>query len=95
MLKNHKIVLFSEGPETVAPTVGFSSADFKLNKFDITLYDLGGGKKIRGIWKNYYAEIYGVIYVLDSSDSDRLEEAKQTLWDLLEQPRMKGKPLLV
>ena len=27
-------------------------------KTRIRLYDVGGGRKIRGIWHNYYAEVY-------------------------------------
>lgn len=46
-----------EPKETTVPTVGFSSADFKLLNFKVTAYDVGGGPRIRGIWKDYYAEV--------------------------------------
>lgn len=36
--------------DTVTPTVGFTSMDFKHGKHNIVLFDLGGGKKIRDIW---------------------------------------------
>ncbi|XP_002735021.1 uncharacterized protein LOC100375027 [Saccoglossus kowalevskii] len=84
-----------ESLETVAPTVGFSSIDFKVDKFQITVFDLGGGKKIRGIWKNYYAEAHAIVFVIDASDQDRLDESKQTLKELLDNPKIQGKPLLV
>ena len=79
----------------MAPTVGFSSVDFRFGKTDITMFDLGGGKKIRGIWKNYFAEMYGVIYVIDSSEPDRLEECASVLQGLVEHPKVAGKPVLV
>lgn len=85
----------TESPEDVAPTVGFSKADIKQGKFDITIFDLGGGKQIRGIWKNYYAESYGVVFVIDSSDVDRMEETKETVAEVLRHPRISGKPVLV
>ncbi|CAI9534993.1 unnamed protein product [Staurois parvus] len=84
-----------ESPEDVAPTVGFSKADIKQGRFDITIFDLGGGKQIRGIWKNYYAESYGVVFVIDSSDVDRMEETKETVAEVLRHPRIAGKPVLV
>ncbi|KAM5146023.1 ADP-ribosylation factor-like protein 13B isoform 2-T2 [Mantella aurantiaca] len=84
-----------ESPEDVAPTVGFSKADLKQGRFDITIFDLGGGKQIRGIWKNYYAESYGVVFVIDSSDVDRMEETKETVSEVLRHPRIAGKPVLV
>ncbi|XP_033867995.3 ADP-ribosylation factor-like protein 13B isoform X2 [Acipenser ruthenus] len=84
-----------ENPEDVAPTVGFSKIDLTQGKFEVTIFDLGGGKRIRGIWKNYYSESYGVIFVVDSSDVERLEETKETMSEVLRHPRISGKPVLV
>nr|XP_015217150.1 PREDICTED: ADP-ribosylation factor-like protein 13B isoform X3 [Lepisosteus oculatus] len=84
-----------ENPEDVAPTVGFSKIDLKQGKFEVTIFDLGGGKRIRGIWKNYYSESYGVVFVVDSSDVARIEETKETMAEVLRHPRITGKPVLV
>ncbi|XP_008105949.1 ADP-ribosylation factor-like protein 13B isoform X2 [Anolis carolinensis] len=84
-----------ESPEDVAPTVGFSKIDLKQGRFEVTIFDLGGGKRIRGIWKNYYAESYGIIFVVDSSDVERMEETKETMSELLRHPKISGKPVLV
>ncbi|XP_066562107.1 ADP-ribosylation factor-like protein 13B isoform X2 [Amia ocellicauda] len=84
-----------ENPEDVAPTVGFSKIDLKQGKFEVTIFDLGGGKRIRGIWKNYYSESYGVVFVVDSSDVERIQETKETMAEVLRHPRIAGKPVLV
>ncbi|KAL4608852.1 ADP-ribosylation factor-like protein 13B isoform X2 [Arapaima gigas] len=84
-----------ENPEDVAPTVGFSKVDLKQGKFEVTIFDLGGGKRIRGIWKNYYSESYGVVFVVDSSDVQRIQETKDTMAEVLRHPRIAGKPVLV
>ncbi|KAM7066107.1 ADP-ribosylation factor-like protein 13B isoform 2-T2 [Acridotheres tristis] len=84
-----------ESPEDVAPTVGFSKIDLKQGRFEVTIYDLGGGKRIRNIWRNYYAESYGVIFVVDSSDIERMEETKQAMIEVLKSPKISGKPVLV
>uniref|UniRef100_A0A670INI2 ARF like GTPase 13B n=1 Tax=Podarcis muralis TaxID=64176 RepID=A0A670INI2_PODMU len=84
-----------ESPEDVAPTVGFSKIDLKQGRFEVTIFDLGGGKRIRAIWKNYYAESYGVIFVVDSSDVERMEETKETMSEVLKHPKIAGKPVLV
>ncbi|CAM4421561.1 unnamed protein product [Eretmochelys imbricata] len=84
-----------ESPEDVAPTVGFSKIDLKQGRFEVTIFDLGGGKRIRGIWKNYYAEAYGIIFVVDSSDTERMEETKEIVTEVLRHPRISGKPILV
>lgn len=84
-----------ENPEDVAPTVGFSKIEFRQGKFEVTIFDLGGEKRIRGIWKNYYAESHGVIFVVDSSDEERMEETKKTISEVLRHPKISGKPILV
>ncbi|XP_071420354.1 ADP-ribosylation factor-like protein 13B isoform X4 [Pithys albifrons albifrons] len=84
-----------ESPEDVAPTVGFSKIDLKQGRFEVTIFDLGGGKRIRNIWRNYYAESYGVIFVVDSSDVARMEETKQAMIEVLNSPKISGKPVLV
>ena len=61
----------------------------------VSLIDVGGGKNIRGIWKNYFAEIHGLVYVVDSSEHERLEEAKTELTQLLSNDLISGKPVLL
>ncbi|XP_029303808.1 LOW QUALITY PROTEIN: ADP-ribosylation factor-like protein 13B [Cottoperca gobio] len=84
-----------ENPQDVAPTVGFSKVDLKQGKFEVTIFDLGGGKRIRGIWKNYYSESHGVVFVVDSSDIQRIQELRETMTEVLQHPRIAGKPVLV
>ncbi|XP_033740377.1 transcriptional regulator ATRX homolog [Pecten maximus] len=79
----------------VAPTVGFNTDSFTFNKYELTLYDIGGGKNVRRIWTHYFHEIYGVIYVVDSTATKRISEIQENLKNLLEHPQVTGKPLLL
>ncbi|RMC01720.1 hypothetical protein DUI87_21735 [Hirundo rustica rustica] len=92
---NARLGCLKESPEDVAPTVGFSKINLKQGRFEVTIFDLGGGKRIRNIWRNYYAESYGVIFVVDSSDIERMEETKQAMIEVLKSPKISGKPVLV
>ncbi|XP_061423407.1 ADP-ribosylation factor-like protein 13B [Lethenteron reissneri] len=87
--------LQGEDLKDITPTVGFSKAEMRFGRFDVTVFDLGGGKPIRGIWHNYLAEAHGVVFAVDSSDAERLQEAHETLSAVLVDPRVAGKPLLV
>eukprot|EP00798_Chlamydomonas_sp_ICE-L_P003193 gene3193-13210_t len=62
-----------------APTMGFNpggalSMEGRFSKYSVQVFDLGGGSRIRKIWKTYFAEVHGVIFVVDSSDKTRFEE---------------------
>lgn len=85
----------AESPEDVVPTVGFSSVQLERTRFRVTLYDLGGGARIRSIWSNYYALAHGVVVVVDASAVDRAEECRQAVSEVLGDPRISGKPVLV
>lgn len=77
------------------PTVGFSPSIFETAKIKLCVFDLGGGRNFRGIWPHYYHDCHGCIYVIDSADTTRLEEATTVLHDVSRHKFMQGKPLLV
>lgn len=79
----------------VVPTVGFATTVIKVGKEVITVYDVGGGKKIRGIWVKYFADVHGLFYTVDASDTERMKEAKEVLEEVLQNPRISGKPLVL
>lgn len=85
------------GPiEDVVPTVGFSNVDMKQFKnFKVQIYDLGGGSRIRGIWKSYFALVHGIVFVIDSADASRVLEVKETLQDVVKNEKVSRKPILM
>lgn len=77
------------------PTVGFSVINLKYYDYSIKIFDLGGGPNIRGIWHKYFADAHGIIFVVDSSDFSRFNEARMVLEDILSNDKIVKKPLLV
>ncbi|XP_041713803.1 ADP-ribosylation factor-like protein 13A [Coregonus clupeaformis] len=82
-------------PVDVGPTHGCVRTELRVENFLVTLLDIGGASEVRGSWKDLYGEVHGFIFVVDSSDRQRIKEVKELLTDLLKQPRVAGKPLLV
>ncbi|XP_052123892.1 ADP-ribosylation factor-like protein 13B isoform X3 [Frankliniella occidentalis] len=87
--------LLKENTHPTVPTVGFSSYTLLHRRYSIVIYDLGGGPQIRDIWSEYYADVHGIIYVIDASDSGRINESSTVLTQLLRNEMLKGKPLLL
>jgi len=80
----------------VVPTVGFSAPlTIPLHGFRLTLYDLGGGARIRAVWPSYFADVHGVVYVVDAADPTRLQESATELQQALLHPMVVGKPILM
>lgn len=84
-----------EVDKNCAPTVGFSPNHFRSEAWDLMLFDLGGGAQFRSIWKEYYSELHGVIFVVDSANASRFNEAKEVLHGIVADSRAMGKPLLI
>ena len=49
--------------------------EISLGEYISLFWDLGGQNILRTIWKKYYQECHGFIYVVDITDDIRLEEA--------------------
>ena len=56
---------------------------------------MGGQDKIRRLWSHYFRGTHGLIYVIDSSDRDRIMDAKEELDTMLQDPEMENAALLV
>ncbi|XP_056295412.1 ADP-ribosylation factor-like protein 13A [Pseudoliparis swirei] len=77
------------------PTHGCVRSELRLENYQVTLMDVGGSTESRGAWRQLYGKVHGIIFVVDSSDRQRIKEVKEVLADLLKQPRVAGKPILV
>ncbi|XP_039976433.1 ADP-ribosylation factor-like protein 13A isoform X2 [Xiphias gladius] len=77
------------------PTHGCVRNELRVENYLVTLLDVGGSAESRGAWRELSAEAHGIIFVVDSSDRPRIKEVKEVLADLLRQPRVAGKPILV
>ncbi|CAD6184533.1 unnamed protein product [Caenorhabditis auriculariae] len=84
-----------EDPRNVLTTNGFSVLDMEFDDaFHLTVYDVGGAKQIRDIWSNYYAEVHGLIFVVDLDNEDVLRESIDALQSLMKHPHSSKKPIL-
>ena len=82
-------------PDKIVPTVGLNIGRVVMSGVELLIWDLGGQATLRAIWPQYYSEAHAVIWVLDSTDSDRFEEAREQLRGVLGSELLAGKPVLL
>ena len=80
---------------TISPTLGFQINTMEYKGYKLNIWDVGGQKTIRAYWRNYFETTEGLIWVVDSSDSLRLEDCRQELHKLLGEERLAGASLLI
>ena len=59
------------------------------------MWDVGGQDKIRPLWRHYFQNTQGIIFVVDSNDRDRIVEAREELQRMLNEDELRDAILLV
>jgi small GTP-binding protein len=80
---------------TTIPTVGFNVERVEYRNISFTVWDVGGQDKIRRLWRHYFLGTQGLVFVVDSSDRDRVEDAREELMKVLGEVEMRDAALLV
>lgn len=66
-----------------------------LSQQSFTVWDVGGQDKIRPLWRHYYQNTQGIIFVVDSNDRERMKEARDELQSMLNEDELRDAVLLV
>ncbi|KAI5268672.1 ARF/SAR superfamily [Aureobasidium subglaciale] len=80
---------------TTIPTIGFNVESVNYKNLNFNVWDLGGQTSIRPYWRCYYANTAAVIFVIDSTDVDRLATAADELSAMLNEEELRDAALLV
>lgn len=80
---------------TTIPTIGFNVETVEYKNIQFTVWDVGGQDKIRPLWRHYFQNTQGIIFVVDSNDRDRVVEAREELQRMLNEDELRDALLLV
>lgn len=71
---------------TTIPTIGFNVECVEYKNISFTVWDVGGQDRIRRLWRHYFENTQGLVYVVDSSDRERMQEARDELMHIMDEP---------
>ncbi|SCU87264.1 LAME_0D09406g1_1 [Lachancea meyersii CBS 8951] len=80
---------------TTKPTIGFNVETLVYKNLKLNVWDLGGQTSIRPYWRCYYSNTAAVIFVVDSTDKDRMATASKELHMMLQEEELQDAALLV
>lgn len=78
-----------------APTVGFNIETVSYKNIKFNMWDVGGQEHLRPLWRHYFPSANALIFVIDSQDRARLDEAKEELYSIIGDKEMEDVALLV
>ena len=77
------------------PTIGFNVEQLNYKNLTFNCWDIGGQLKLRNLWQHYYDNNNGLMFVVDSNDPDRIDEAREALMSVILADEMAGVPVMV
>ncbi|KAI3366307.1 hypothetical protein L3Q82_000428 [Scortum barcoo] len=80
---------------TTIPTIGFNVETVEYKNICFTVWDVGGQDKIRPLWRHYFQNTQGLIFVVDSNDKDRVAESAEELSKMIQEDELKEAVILV
>jgi ADP-ribosylation factor protein 1 len=77
------------------PTIGFNVETVEFQNIMFTVWDVGGQDRIRPLWRHYFQNTQGIIFVVDSNDRDRIIEARDELMKMLNEDELRDAVILI
>jgi len=77
------------------PTIGFNVETVTYKNIKFQVWDLGGQTSIRPYWRCYYPNTQAIIYVVDSSDTERIGVSREEFHNILSEEELATAKILV
>ncbi|GMT24602.1 hypothetical protein PFISCL1PPCAC_15899, partial [Pristionchus fissidentatus] len=77
------------------PTLGFNTELIIHNDAKFTLWDVGGQRLMRPMWHLYGKGSHAFIFVVDSTDRERIDEAKEELHRIINNRELREAAILI
>ena len=80
---------------TTIPTIGFNVETIEHNGISVNAWDLSGKDKIRPLFRHYYPNSDALLFVIDSTDEERMGDIKDEIKRTLKMDELRHSKVLV
>ena len=80
---------------STVPTLGFNVEKVQYKNVVFTVWDVGGQEKLRPLWRHYFNNTDGLIFVVDCLDRERARRAKEEFYSIVNDAFMRNSAILI
>ncbi|CAL6007991.1 ADP-ribosylation_factor 1 [Hexamita inflata] len=82
---------------TTIPTIGFNIEEIQRNKLSLNIWDIGGQKKIRPLYRHYLLTTNVIFFIIDSTECNfnRIQETKTEYLQVVDNEYLTSIPILI
>lgn len=80
---------------TMMPTIGIDFEKLTINETSLLVWSIGGRSGYRPLLSRNYKRMLAFIFVVDSNDHERIDEARDKLHELVNDENFQEKPILI
>ena len=80
---------------THEPTRHPQGEEIQVGNVRFKTFDMGGHEAARRLWQNYFANVDGIVYIVDAADPTRFSESRRELTNLLANDALQTVPFMV
>ena len=77
------------------PTIGVDLEEIKVKNVSVKCWDLSGQLKLRDTWKYYYENVNGIVFVIDSTNMEQMQNVRETMHQMMVETAENMTPILI
>mmetsp|Transcript_23073 Transcript_23073/g.39646 ORF Transcript_23073/g.39646 Transcript_23073/m.39646 type:complete len:196 (+) Transcript_23073:29-616(+) len=77
------------------PTERANVEEIQVGKVKFKAFDLGGHERVRNMWRDFYLDANAIIWMVDCADTERFDESRKELHQVMSAEHLKDKPVVV